>query len=536
MLKNCLFGLFVCSSLFSQATIAQEGELPKRLIPASTVAALFAQPKAILHTPSMELAPREVITVTGLQQFGFDPCEIQQAMLLVDSFSNLQNPPGFALVITFGQPQEPGAQLTANFKKEKLDSRTIYRMNPEAPAILQYDPATLIFGMEPFIQKMLTAKNAESPLIDLIHREKGNSHLSAFLTMKSMRGTINDDLLGGVGPLPPPLNGLLELPDLIDSLAASIDYSDAQRARLQITAVDEAAGKQIANLFDRCIRTGRQMLMATMAADLSDQNPAMRKAIEQYMNRVGDYLEANIRPQHLGKQVVFEATGENGQLTNIAMMGTLTGLLLPAVQQAREAARRTQAVNQLRQIALAHHNYHDVYGHFPTDILDADGQPLLSWRVAILPFMEQQALYEQFHLDEPWNSEHNLPLLKQMPESYQSANVPSESRTVFLRFTGMGTPFEKTKPKFVDCLDGTSNTIMAVEANADLASEWSRPGDIPFQNDQPVSAVGQLRPGGFNAVFCDGAAHFLPNTISQELLKNLIQASDGNIVRFPYNE
>ena len=152
------------------------------------------------------------------------------------------------------------------------------------------------------------------------------------------------------------------------------------------------------------------MLLATMAGELRDQNPAMQQAMEQYLQRVGNYIEANIRPKRTGKVVLFEAKNGNGQLSSIAMMGTMMGMLLPAVQQAREAARRVESANLLRNMAIAVHNYHDAYGHFPTNIVDADGKPLLSWRVAILPFIEEMNLYDQFRLDEPWDSEHNIKL------------------------------------------------------------------------------------------------------------------------------
>jgi len=88
--------------------------------------------------------------------------------------------------------------------------------------------------------------------------------------------------------------------------------------------------------------------------------------------------------------------------------GILVALLLPAVQSAREAARRAQCSNNLKQIALAFHNYHDTYRTFPPAYIpDEDGNPKHSWRVLILPFLEQRALYEQYNFDEPWDSPNN---------------------------------------------------------------------------------------------------------------------------------
>src|SRR5262249_51556565 len=108
-----------------------------------------------------------------------------------------------------------------------------------------------------------------------------------------------------------------------------------------------------------------------------------------------------------------------------ALSGVSAGLLIPAVQKTREAASRMQNQNNLKEMALAMHNYHDVNGKFPpAAICDKQGKPLLSWRVAILPYVEQDNLYKQFKLDEPWDSEHNKKLIAQMPKVYALPRDP----------------------------------------------------------------------------------------------------------------
>ncbi len=116
-------------------------------------------------------------------------------------------------------------------------------------------------------------------------------------------------------------------------------------------------------------------------------------------------------------------------------------LLLPAVQAVREAARRAQCTNNLKQIGLALHNYHSATNGFPAAaITSKDGKPLLSWRVAILPFIEQQNLYNEFHLDEAWDSPHNKALIARMPKTYlcPTAPVRQEGTTTYKAFVGGG--------------------------------------------------------------------------------------------------
>jgi len=110
-------------------------------------------------------------------------------------------------------------------------------------------------------------------------------------------------------------------------------------------------------------------------------------------------------------------------LVVIAIIGVLVALLLPAVQAAREAGRRNAAANELKQIAIAMHNYHDTNKHFPArTIRDAEGKALLSWRVAVLPYIDQIDLYNQFHLDEAWDSPHNKSLIGKMPSLFADPN------------------------------------------------------------------------------------------------------------------
>ena len=106
-------------------------------------------------------------------------------------------------------------------------------------------------------------------------------------------------------------------------------------------------------------------------------------------------------------------------LVVIAIIAILIGLLLPAVQKVREAAARTQSLNNLHQIGIALHAYHDTSRGLPTAaIYSQDGRPLLSWRVSILPFVKQNDLYQKFKLDEPWDGPNNRKLLEMMPEIY----------------------------------------------------------------------------------------------------------------------
>jgi hypothetical protein len=179
------------------------------------------------------------------------------------------------------------------------------------------------------------------------------------------------------------------------------------------------------------------------------------------------------------------------------------------VAKIREAADRAQHQNNLQQMGLAVHKYHDVYKQIPPHaIYSKDGKtPLLSWRVAILPFVDEQELYKEFKLDEPWDSAHNKKLIAKMPKIYEplGAGKKGEGKTYYQVFTGPDTVFDGTKKmRFVDIKDGTSNTILVIEARDPVV--WTKPDDLVLPKAQDrMPAVGGLFKTGVSVLFCDGA-------------------------------
>jgi len=193
------------------------------------------------------------------------------------------------------------------------------------------------------------------------------------------------------------------------------------------------------------------------------------------------------------------------------------------------AAAKVQLQNHMKQIALAFHMYTDKHGKFPRNITDADGKPLLSWRVALLPFLEQNNLYNQFHLNEPWDSDHNKKLMMAMPKIFalDDANQKN-STTSILGFNGKGAAFEPNVDlHFKDIVDGTSNTIMFVEAAN--AVPWTKPEDINFDPNKPLPKLGGHFGKEFQMVLLDGSWRTAPQNIKDSILKSLITRAGGEI-------
>ncbi len=218
-----------------------------------------------------------------------------------------------------------------------------------------------------------------------------------------------------------------------------------------------------------------------------------------------------------------------------ATVPVMIALLLPAVQQAREAARRTQAKNNLKQIGLSMHVYSDDHRSFPKRaISDADGSPQLSWRVAILPYLDQKELYDEFHLDEAWDSEHNKALIGRMPAVFATPGddtMTKSGKTRYVVLAGDDTFFDGDDgPTIDDIEDGLSNTIMVVEARADHAVTWTAPDDLELDFEEPLAGLESSRTGGFQVLMGDGAIRFVSNLIDPETLLVLFSKSGGEPV------
>jgi RNA polymerase sigma-70 factor (ECF subfamily) len=201
-------------------------------------------------------------------------------------------------------------------------------------------------------------------------------------------------------------------------------------------------------------------------------------------------------------------------------------------EKAAEAANRIKSSNNLKQIALAMLNYESAYTRYPPAAsVNADGKLLLSWRVQILPFIEQETLYKEFHLDEPWDSEHNKTLIEKMPAIYAGPGVKTKEKgmTFYQVLAGAGTAFDDPKGnKIASITDGTSNTLLVVEAGE--AVPWSKPVDLEYDAEKALPKLGGILKGGFNMALCDGSVLFVRKKFNEKMLRLFITRADGMVV------
>ena len=220
----------------------------------------------------------------------------------------------------------------------------------------------------------------------------------------------------------------------------------------------------------------------------------------------------------------------------------ISSMLEPAVIASREAAMRAQSMNNMKQLTLAMMMYEDTHHCLPASAQqNKAGEKLLSWRVSILPFLgdEGRELFEQFHKDESWDSEHNRKLIAKMPALFRDPHDDPNSTTAsYFMPTGKGTIGEidptpgnsriMVGTKFMDITDGTSQTILLVEAKRDIP--WTKPEDIEIDVDpaKPLPTFGgHWVPGVFGAAFADGSVHVISDATDPKVLRALFTINGG---------
>lgn len=290
---------------------------------------------------------------------------------------------------------------------------------------------------------------------------------------------------------------------------------------LSIRVVVQSADRESAQQLRRLFENGYRMLGTLEAVQRQFPN------FEQ--------LAKLLTPEIKKDRLEVDLTEKNGGAKK------LLGLVALPFERLKDEADRERCKNSLKHLGLAMHNFHDVYQSFPPSAsYDKQGKKLLSWRVFVLPFIDQNALYKKFHLDEPWDSEHNRSLIERMPKLFGCGidSLDEQGTTTFLAPLGKETLFSGKEGKPIrEVTDGTSNTIMLVEADAEHAVIWTKPDDLEIDLDDPAKHLAKRhfsRDGKrmFYSLFCDGSVHFRDSEIDAKKLRAFFTCAGEELASF----
>ena len=539
-------------------------KLELNFIPDDAFAAVALHPRRIYHHPAVkafrDMLPGNVVDafarelpgpMSGLapglrglrEEVGVAEENVDEVVLILDKslpeamMANPFAPPPFGVVLKNSTPLDVDGILAKITKSENAlsiaehegvalilapagESAQVPDPNAEQPvAESQFcmafiSDSVVLIGNDAVIRKMISARGTTAAKTGLTKQLEaiGNPLLALAIDTKPIEKPLRAilrDVPAPVSLFAPYIAGAqtvniawdLDAPEM---LSVSLKFKTPELAQALFGMLDQQfeAGKQ-----------GYAGLRETM------EKEAESKLVLPYL----DQLVAETKLSNTGESIALA-------VPHLKNMEKLADAFKPAVEQARKAAQMTERQNHLKQIGLAMYNHHDSLGHFPA--LDARGdegsKSGLSWRVHLLPFTVDADLFLKFKMDEPWDSPHNMALIKEMPRIY-GANA--EGKTNIHVFTGPGAPFQPGKgAKIRDITDGTSQVLMVVEAGDDTAEIWTKPTGLQFDPADPWKSLGAIKE--FQGLFFDGSVRRFKD-LDKDTLGKLIQHEDGMSVEIP---
>jgi len=440
----------------------------------------------------------EELTAAVSKSFGVAPADVKTATLFVPT---MKKEPALGIVLDFHTPYDK-AKLAAGLKAQVPgDVKTEVVAVSETTAVLLVNLDGKKYGQP-------QPADAKGPLTATLRKTAAGKHLiAAGCTLENMpndllQGMIRDEFRSFVRA---------------DSISAFIDAGTDVRLELHVNAANE----------DRAKESGQSVVeLAKLLEETFSKEFESLKAAGEEKEFLG-FIKA-LHTSMKGAKVSVEGRVARGVATLPAdtpfAVGYLTGK-----RKVTDASARARSTNNLKQIAIAMHNYHEVMGTLPpAAVCDKTGKPLLSWRVLILPYIEQEALYKKFKLDEPWDSEHNKKLIATMPRVYAdpSSEGLKPNETTYRVFVGNGSAFSYLKgAKLTEFKDGTSNTFLVATGKDGVA--WTKPDELEFDPEKDATKLLGF-PGGVCAVsMADGSVRVLAKSIAKKTVHAAITASGG---------
>lgn len=481
------------------ATAAKQQDI-RSLIPPSIIEGVVEiDMPALLASPGLK--PLMENAAEPLQQLPFDPSSIQSVLVMMPT-------PG-------ERPPLPEPLVVVRFKEGIRVSEEML-----GPTSRQVDSQTLVVGGPRELRDVIGTVPSDNQFRPFLARHD-DQPIRAVVKTEWMRTTVNRE----GPPIDHPLWAFSPLWDKVDTMSLGVELSEDLIVTGQI---DASQPQQVADTLIALKTLGRNYLarLAKPRDSDSPSNPMEAILLASVVSQATQLLDS-IKISAADKQVNVSAKLDSGVYTAMT-------LLLPAVQSARGAARRTQAANNLKQILLAMHNYHSAYGHLPTAVMkDKESGVERSWRIDLLPFLDQAQLWNQYAMNEPWDSPNNLKVLEQMPAVYAAPGIGG-SETPYQAVVSEGAALLLTEdgemPDFRHIIDGLSNTIFVVETQPMVP--WTKPVDFSKTGVQDLIPI---RPEDniINVGFGDGSVRAISLSITQSVWKALLTKAGGEIGENP---
>ncbi len=418
----------------------------------------------------------------------------------------------------------------------------------------------MVFANEDVLKRMIDAKQPNQAMIAKLTALGLDNEAIAYGDMAAMRKAVDPlrpMMEQQAGPGAEAANTAM---DNIDTFQLVVDLDGDKMVQIETTSADAAAAKQV----------------SAMASQYKDQAMPAAEIFLWLFDGENEDKPATSMAQSVVDSIEIKSTGKNGSyvLNKPADFDKWPEKMQPIIETMQAAARRSMRSNNMKQILLAFLNYHDTYGRFPANATyTKDGKALSSWRVALLPYVEQSYLHDGFDFSQPWNKGTNARLASYPVQVYGDGSdvddmnmkldlqetkpfdgrgpekpVPAVAvppvdgdtpkdafKTRYQVFVGPGSVFDTTRGNTIaGVTDGTSNTIMMVETGPEKAVPWSQPADIPFEKDTDLmKAIGEPTDGVYIVGYVDGRVEQLTAEELKDQLRAMVTRNGGEIIERP---
>lgn len=496
-------------------------------IPSDTTLLITAQPSKLGEHKSLLSLAREGFRSSILMGLNWDESQIARysSIGLHDRMVN-PNRTGFAIVVQYVSPEARTIKSRLLRDTLTIEGKECYLIDGTALSSTQQylylpDEQTVIFGNREGIEAVIkSGSKLDSKLLTAKEWQSFSQQaIGVAVDMNILEGMeerpTRDPIAAVISPM---FSGT-------DRLIGEVTWGMSPQINVHVRTDDKESSEQVVKTFEDLQTMAKAALVQMGIQRARDRAP------EQKM--LTTLLEVFVAASNTAK-VEHVSDTEVSIKSTFALSESLSNELSTV---ATSTARRLQTSSQLirlKQVGLAFHVYYDNWKSLPPRVIEkeaADGTVLKhSWRVAILPYLGLQEVYDAYRFDEPWDSEHNLELARtKMPDVYQHPNDDrDEPYTSIVVFDAEGGLFNGTsKVEFKDVHDGLSNTIAAVEAKTEII--WTQPDDLEFSADT-YHPWDTWTDEYFIAVIADGSAQTLAKSLEAQTMSDLIKIQDRNVI------
>ncbi|MBN69306.1 MAG: hypothetical protein CME32_08515 [Gimesia sp.] len=537
----------VCLLLTGSAQLQAQDKVPEKrepfrldVVPEEALAVIAFRPAQLLAEPTLkpirELLLKDMERSPDMAFLGLKPMDVKSVTViyfLLDIGETGRVPfKTVFLVETIDELDQ--AKIKQNFWQSELEENTyqgktlLTKGSGSEDALLFLSDHTFLFSDKTSALKKIIdhMHNRNDSIWSRRLADVSTTSVAAGINMQTLRNRLGKVLIQPLTqriPAWPMIAPIWENTEI-----ATLGVTLQNDLSLKLIFEQKNNSEQLKQSLDGLLLLGKNMIRQFQATR-GNLNRPLQPNEESYLKRLENaFTETQVTQNDT--RVTFSSVFKQ------ELLSQMVDLTIPAILQARAAAQRSRSKYNIKLIVLALHNYYERHHHFPPAIvMGPDGKTPHSWRVELLPYLDQQALYDEYRMNEPWNSKHNLKIAETVVPVFSHPSSSKPANTGYFVVVGDDTAFNnKQGVSFKEITDGTSNTIAVVEAKRDIP--WTKPEDISYDGKKlpqfggffenpPVN--GQPVTGVYFVGLCDGRVRMLQDNIDEELLKSLLTIADG---------